>query len=521
MKKFLLLTFLLTLSFVSLSTAQMHGRWTDNDTLTTVTISGMAIVDSSMMNPMYYLDEDGDGIADYHLGFGPYFYQPDSSNAVRPSNGDIVTILGGLESDNYMSISTVMVYEINGEFWRDPLVPTWNNMGGGNGHAHNGGHMGSNCNGFTFGFDSTRTFADTTLSGTVYLDTTYLMDEFYLDTDGDETPDFMLNFGPPWYESTSGILRPMDGDAITIKGKLMNYSMYPMVVVYELNGEEWRDSSTLGNQFGGAWFNKDITTSTQICSPFDSQDWMQVNPGWNNSSNWGGNWGGMGGMMNSDSLYGQMLEVYPQNMPYANNENVFAGYEIGMFTPNGNNGMWNDRDNCGGSMNFGSNIDYQLHYNDIQVQGYGIDENTIVAKYWDSNNSSWEIIENATLDKTTNTVSFSTSNASTSVILTASAAKVTSTEEGETVVKDFELNQNYPNPFNPSTTIGFSIQNESNVKLNIYNALGQKVTTLVNRNLQAGNHNYQFDASNLSSGVYFYELKVGTQSSIKKMNLLK
>ena len=261
-----------------------------------------------------------------------------------------------------------------------------------------------------------------------------------------------------------------------------------------------------------------MTSSTKICSPFDNQDWMKVNPGWNNNSGMG-NWGGM---MNYDSLYAQMLEVYPQNMPYANNENVFAGYEIGMFTPNGNNGMWNEGENCGGSVNFGSNIDYQLHYNDIQVQGYGIDENTIVAKYWDSKNSSWKIIENATLDKTTNTVSFSTNSTSTSVILSAKKTSTTNVDgDSETIVENFKLDQNYPNPFNPSTTIAFSIENANTVELNIYNALGQKTTTLVSRNLQAGTYQYQFDASSLASGVYFYELKVGSKNTVKKMNLMK
>ena len=85
----------------------------------------------------------------------------------------------------------------------------------------------------------------------------------------------------------------------------------------------------------------------------------------------------------------------------------------------------------------------------------------------------------------------------------------------------FELSQNYPNPFNPSTVISFSIPNSGITKLSVYNILGQKVATLVNKELSAGSYQYEFDASNLTSGVYFYKLSSNNYSAIKKMMLVK
>jgi len=85
----------------------------------------------------------------------------------------------------------------------------------------------------------------------------------------------------------------------------------------------------------------------------------------------------------------------------------------------------------------------------------------------------------------------------------------------------YELAQNYPNPFNPSTTINFTILNSEFVTLKVYNIIGSKVATLVNENLSAGSYRFNFDAQNLASGVYFYELKAGNFGEIKKMNLLK
>jgi hypothetical protein len=85
----------------------------------------------------------------------------------------------------------------------------------------------------------------------------------------------------------------------------------------------------------------------------------------------------------------------------------------------------------------------------------------------------------------------------------------------------FQLEQNYPNPFNPSTTISFTVAKESNVRLSIYNLLGQKVATLIDENKNPGRQSVVFDAKELSSGVYFYRLEAGSFISVKKMLLLK
>ena len=87
--------------------------------------------------------------------------------------------------------------------------------------------------------------------------------------------------------------------------------------------------------------------------------------------------------------------------------------------------------------------------------------------------------------------------------------------------KEFKLEQNYPNPFNPTTTIQFAVPAVSDVKLEVFNILGQKVSTLVNRRMEAGLHTVNFNASNLASGVYFYRLQSGSFVQTKKMLLIK
>lgn len=87
--------------------------------------------------------------------------------------------------------------------------------------------------------------------------------------------------------------------------------------------------------------------------------------------------------------------------------------------------------------------------------------------------------------------------------------------------KVFALEQNYPNPFNPATTIKYSVPITGFVSLSIFNVLGEKVTDLINKELEAGSYELNFNASNLSSGVYFYKLEAGSFTSIKKMMLIK
>ncbi|MCG3119660.1 MAG: hypothetical protein ALAOOOJD_02135 [bacterium] len=85
----------------------------------------------------------------------------------------------------------------------------------------------------------------------------------------------------------------------------------------------------------------------------------------------------------------------------------------------------------------------------------------------------------------------------------------------------YTLAQNYPNPFNPNTSINFSIGKAALVKLTVYNVLGQKVATLIDKRMTAGAHIIEFDASKLTSGVYFYRLEAGDFLAQKRMLLIK
>ncbi len=103
------------------------------------------------------------------------------------------------------------------------------------------------------------------------------------------------------------------------------------------------------------------------------------------------------------------------------------------------------------------------------------------------------------------------------------ASSISSIEESSNsqVPVNFSLEQNYPNPFNPTTTISYNIKTANKVTLAVYNVTGQLVKTLINEYKPAGTYKLVYNAINLASGIYYYELKAGQNKEVRKMLLIK
>lgn len=121
---------LLSIAIMSLANvnAQSLGNC-DPDSLQPVTKTGIVMVTTAGNHTLYMLDENMDGTADFNLNFGPWWYKPDTGSAARPSDGDTITITGGLNTTNTGTLSVIVIYTIDGEFWRNPYNPYWNNIG--------------------------------------------------------------------------------------------------------------------------------------------------------------------------------------------------------------------------------------------------------------------------------------------------------------------------------------------------------------------------------------------------------
>ncbi|MBD3377092.1 DUF4397 domain-containing protein [candidate division KSB1 bacterium] len=96
-----------------------------------------------------------------------------------------------------------------------------------------------------------------------------------------------------------------------------------------------------------------------------------------------------------------------------------------------------------------------------------------------------------------------------------------SRDDTPAVIRSYELSQNYPNPFNPTTQIRFNIPESEWVTLSVYDVIGRKVAEIVNSRLQPGSYNIAFDATDLTSGLYYYRLQAGSFQDMKKMMIVK
>jgi hypothetical protein len=221
---------------VTLTLHRPDSTFRPPDSLTVVELAGHAIVITDSLHPqrvMYFLDVDVDGMPDFRLSFGPPWYNP-PSGATRPADGDEITVVGGLLT--HTDPPVVVVFQINGLFWRDPRL----------GHGGNGGgdHQGEGCD------PDSLTVVE--LAGIAIVDSCHGPQGnhgphgericYAVDTNDDQRPDYVLDFGAPDYDPGNGATRPEAGDEITIVGGQIYCPNAPMpvVIVYEINGLLWR-----------------------------------------------------------------------------------------------------------------------------------------------------------------------------------------------------------------------------------------------------------------------------------------
>lgn len=115
---------------------------------------------------------------------------------------------------------------------------------------------------------------------------------------------------------------------------------------------------------------------------------------------------------------------------------------------------------------------------------------------------------------------FATESEAISTVGTLSST-ATDVKDDNNLPAEYKLEQNHPNPFNPTTTISYALPKQGNVIIKVYDINGNEIKTLINKTQNAGYYNVTFDASNLSSGLYFYSIISETFIATKKMMLLK
>ncbi len=462
-----------------------NGMWADS--LETITLEGKVSVDSTHSYPMYYLDVDDDNNLDYHLSFGPHWYQP-GDGVTRPTDGDFISVEGIFwDMEDY---PTVVVLSINGLEWRQIIE---------------GGMTG--WNGSQMWVDSLEVI---NIAGTIMVDSSYFYHHYYIDIDEDNTPDYLLNFGPPWYSPPSEAVRPSHGNKVTILGGLhLGHFGTISVMVYELNGEKWRES-TGPHPWSGSWMHRDAVGSTTIYCPSDSLSWMNHPSG-----------SMMGGMMFPDSLFCQFEEIHPEFVPGDFDSTLFACFYMNMFEPD-ESGMMNEM-GSNGMMRFNLSTEFRFHYDELMINNINISDVSIQMKYWDEVSDQWKEVIDYELDPVNHTISFAGMDMYNYYGIFAYGNSLSVNEIDFTnQISNIKLFQNYPNPFTTETRINFILFEDQHITMTIYDLQGRKVKTLIENQLPAGNHSVTWNGSSDSQpvGPGNYILKIQSQNQVGTLNLV-
>jgi len=333
---------------------------------------------------------------------------------------------------------------------------------------------------------------------------------YYLDTLNNGAKNIILYFGPYWYKPQNGIKKPTNGQSVTLTG-IKSTTMTPsMFAVYTINGQQWRPSVGTPPWMGGL-MTRSSTDSTRIYCLTDSLTSFKMPA---NSMGIGmmGN-----GMMWSDSLFVEMFEMMSDSVVNMTPGKAAMGFHLEGFNMSGSS-MMKSGSNDHGMMSLLKNMKMTFHINSDSLNHHGMTMDKILLKYLDIDNQ-WKTVPNQTLNQINGYVSFTSANLYSSYAVVSNSA--VGIEKYNELPYGFELKQNYPNPFNPTTNISYNLPISGEVVIKIFDVTGREMQTLESGFKQAGQHIINFNASNLPSGVYFYQIKTGSFSATKKLLLLK
>ena len=352
-------------------------------------------------------------------------------------------------------------------------------------HRHNGRHHANDWP------DSLETI---TVSGKIRVSITHTHAPYYLESENEEKiGEYALDFGPHWYQPKNGATRPQNSDEVIIRGGIIPEEHNPpLIVVFEISGMFWRDS-TGAPPWSGAWLYKNADDTTFIYCPTDSLDWMVYPPQ------------SMHSLMFPDSIYCQFEEMSPEFPPGVAEPDMFEGYYIDSFNYQGNH-----MHSPNGMMEFNQDIGIRFHYDENNLEQLGLSEESIQVKYLD-NNFEWQVIAEAEIDMETNTVFIIQNPIHTFYALKASPATTIEVSKFSGIPIEFILFPNFPNPFNSITAIRYDLPKQSHILLIIYDLLGRPVRTLVNDMEEAGSKMVIWDGMNsdgtaASAGMYLYRI---------------
>lgn len=472
---------LFLLSF-GLSAANGQAGNCDPDSLQEITISGTVSIAATGENAKYFLATETET---YILNFGPWWYQPATGDALRPGEGSYIQIYGGLNTTNPGTYPVIVVYEIDGMFWRNPFDPGWNHFN--NDYSPDPATFDQ---GIACGWPDCNV-TTSVYTGMVMIDTTLVFYHYFLDTDLDGLPDYRLNFGPPWYEPPGDVNLPEAGDFVMIEGGVVHVNVYPIIIVFTIDGETWRDESGFGPGDMGKWMHGNQNAGMTIQSPFDARSRIQLQDGWHGN-----------GL--PASMFCQLLELHHQNMFQHENMHAFAGFQVACFNGQRENLMNTQQFQHG--MTFKNQVQLQLHFTQAQMDRYRIrNRDRIRLHYWDRQTATWMEEGGLIVDTTNHIVTLYTESLQAWYLLSAEQTT------GESTPVHFPASSFLltPNPADLGITLEFTVP-LGHAEITLVNAEGRVVSAQRVSDLAIGSSVF-LSTTGWPPGLYYLRLSNGNR----------
>jgi hypothetical protein len=255
------------------------------------------------------------------------------------------------------------------------------------------------------------------------------------------------------------------------------------------------------------WIHRNATDTTITVCRDDSLTFAMFPPG------------SMMGMMFPDSIYCRIDRMQLDSLNHPHDSTFIGWHKLVIGRDSAHYNMMNDSMmSKNHTMQFMSTLKCQLHWDSLYSDSAHRGWEPAGVRGWDG--TQWVNLTNVSFEGKNAT--FETSQLYATIAFVGSPPEVTGISSTISIPTKLRLEQNYPNPFNPSTKIRFILSTSNNVELKVYNILGNEVATIIdNQYMDEGVHDIRMDATNLSSGIYFYTLKAGRVESTQKMILVR
>ncbi len=224
-------------------------------------------------------------------------------------------------------------------------------------------------------------------------------------------------------------------------------------------------------------------------------------------------------MMMPDSIYCRVNRKDMDSLYFPHDSTFIGWYSVQAGRDSMHFDMMNGDSVYGqhNMMQFMNSFQCRLHWDSLMADSAYRHWHLTGVKGW--NGTSWAVIPSVSVSGSIAT--FSSAQAYSAIAFVGTPTITTAIVDRGITIEEFALYQNYPNPFNPSTTIRYSLPHKTAIQLTVFNMLGQQVALPIQGEQEAGYHEFRFDASGLSSGVYFYKIQAGDYMQTRKLLLVK